>query len=158
MQENNRLTYYTKIVDSLTPFWMGTPWDFNGTTEIPRNGQIACGYFVTTLLRDAGMPIARIKTAQKAASEIIQATCLPASINRFGSLQALTHYLQSIPDHILMVIGLDYHVGFVYKRNGKAYFLHSTYLGSRCVMNEPLQSSQAIATSKSFYIGKIRSR
>src|SRR5205823_2478360 len=34
----------------LFPAWAGTPWDYNGTATRPREGKIACGYFVTTLL------------------------------------------------------------------------------------------------------------
>ena len=29
--------------------WMGTPWDFSGTSQVPRKGSIACGYFVSTV-------------------------------------------------------------------------------------------------------------
>ena len=31
------------VVDSLLPCWYGTPWDFNGITETPGQGKIACG-------------------------------------------------------------------------------------------------------------------
>ena len=34
--------------------WKKTAWDFNGTATKPGDGPIACGYFVTTLLRDIG--------------------------------------------------------------------------------------------------------
>ena len=37
--------------------WLGTPWDFNGTCETPGSGKIACGYFVSTILRDAGFQV-----------------------------------------------------------------------------------------------------
>src|SRR5262245_48861455 len=42
------------IVNDLFPFWYGTDWDFSGVTETPNQGKIACGYFVSTLLRDVG--------------------------------------------------------------------------------------------------------
>ncbi|MBC7852151.1 MAG: hypothetical protein IAF94_01845, partial [Pirellulaceae bacterium] len=37
--------------------WLGTPWDFNGTAKGPGGGKIACGYFVATVLKDAGFQV-----------------------------------------------------------------------------------------------------
>src|SRR4029453_1954809 len=53
------------IRDSLFVCWYGTAWDFNGITEEPGKGKIACGYFVTTILRDLGIPVKRYKHAQR---------------------------------------------------------------------------------------------
>ena len=47
------------ITNTIAPAWIGTKWDFNGITEVPQQGKIACGYFVTTVLRDAGLPAVR---------------------------------------------------------------------------------------------------
>jgi len=33
--------------------WLGTDYDFNGTTDTPGTGKIACGYYVSTVMRDA---------------------------------------------------------------------------------------------------------
>ena len=38
------------LTDKIFPYWYGTDWDFNGTTQKPNEGKIACGYFVTCLL------------------------------------------------------------------------------------------------------------
>jgi len=35
------------IYKEIFPSWYGTPWNFNGTTEVPQQGKIACGYFVS---------------------------------------------------------------------------------------------------------------
>jgi hypothetical protein len=69
------LLYGRFIVDSIIPYWFGTKWNFYGTTEVPRNGSIACGYFVTTVLRDAGLRINRIKLAQAASEEMMKSVC-----------------------------------------------------------------------------------
>src|SRR5678815_5098001 len=37
------------IYSEIFPSWYGTAWDFNGTTEVPQQGKIACGYFVSTV-------------------------------------------------------------------------------------------------------------
>ena len=49
-----------QIVYELIPFWYRTRWSFEGHTEVPRNGTVACGYFVSTVLRDAGFKINRL--------------------------------------------------------------------------------------------------
>ena len=53
------------LINTLTkkvfPYWYGTPWSFNGHTEQPKNGSIACGFFVGTILRDIGFNIDRIR-------------------------------------------------------------------------------------------------
>src|SRR2546429_7045322 len=44
-------TFVTRsIYTEIFPSWYGTAWDFYGTTEVPQQGKIACGYFVTTVL------------------------------------------------------------------------------------------------------------
>lgn len=61
------------IVEEIIAYLIGTKWDYNRTTEIPRTGSIACEYFVTTVLRDAGVRLSRSKLAQLA-SEVDQAS------------------------------------------------------------------------------------
>ena len=56
--------FVDNIAQQIVPHWIGTPWDFNGITQSPGKGKIACGYFVTTVLRDAGVKINRVKMAQ----------------------------------------------------------------------------------------------
>src|SRR6188474_3208784 len=55
----NKQLLLNNIRDSLFTCWLGTPWDFYGTTQTPGKGKIACGYFVTTLLRDMGASVNR---------------------------------------------------------------------------------------------------
>lgn len=45
----------------------------NGTAERPGNDAIACGYFVATLLRDAGFVLDRVRFGQAAALRIQRA-------------------------------------------------------------------------------------
>ncbi len=42
------------LVNKIIPYWYGTPWDFNGHTDIPNESNVACGYFVSTPLRHMG--------------------------------------------------------------------------------------------------------
>ena len=41
---------FSNLADSVFPAWYGTKWDFNGHTNVPKEGLIACGYFVSTTL------------------------------------------------------------------------------------------------------------
>lgn len=60
------------VSNSLSRYWVGTPWDFNGTTVIPKEGTIACGFFVTTILQDMSLHLNRTKLSTCAASEMMQ--------------------------------------------------------------------------------------
>jgi len=71
------------IYAEIFPNWYGTGWDFNGTTEVPRQGKIACGYFVTTVLRDAGWKVQRARLAQQASENIVLSLTSEPYIKRF---------------------------------------------------------------------------
>lgn len=154
IQESKSFLYHA-LNDSIFHYWYGTPWDFNGTTQEPGNGLIACGYFVTTTLRDAGIPLQRVYLAQQRAGDIINQLCKPASIKTVYSGEALQTYLDQYPDGSLLLIGLDKHVGFLSKENGKTYFIHANYLGDRTVVKEEIGDSEAIFHSSIFALGDI---
>jgi len=63
------------LKDSMNTYWENTHWDFYGTTQKPRCGNIACGYFVTTVLRDLDFNIPRIEWAKVAAEIFIRKFC-----------------------------------------------------------------------------------
>ena len=63
--ENVRTAFANHLVDKIIPHWYGTPWSFGGHTAIPNQGKIACGYFISTTLRDMGINLNRYKLAQK---------------------------------------------------------------------------------------------
>lgn len=144
------------IVDNLITHWYGTSWDFNGITEEPGKGQIACGYFVTTLLRDAGYSLQRIKLAQSPALVIIEKVADKKSIRHF-SLQPVSK-VDSVVKSMgkgLYVVGLDFHVGFLYCDGATVYFIHSNYIRRQGVVKESILTSAAFANSKYRVIGKI---
>lgn len=143
------------LSDSIFPYWYGTTWDFNGITQTPRKGDIACGYFVTTTLRDVGIQLQRYKLAQQGAADIAKKLCEPNSIKWFKSVESLANHLESKGENQLYVIGLDYHVGFVLRENGESYFVHSNYIDRMGVIREKLESSAAIGASKAFVVGNL---
>src|SRR5688572_16738148 len=118
--------FTNSVVNELIAYWYGTPWDFNGITQQPGKGQIACGYFVTTVLRDAGYKINRVKVAQMPASEIIRQVADKSTIRAF-SLQTVGKVDSAVKKMGpgLYVVGLDYHVGFLFCDGAEVYFIHS---------------------------------
>ena len=144
------------VVEKLIAHWYGTTWDFNGITEEPRKGQIACGYFVTTILRDAGFAIQRIKLAQSPASVIIEKVADKSSIHHF-SLKSV-NYVDSVVKSMgpgLYVVGLDFHVGFLCCDSANVYFIHSNYIRREGVVKELIRQSAAFGNSKYRVVGKI---
>jgi hypothetical protein len=144
-----------EIIGRFLPAWYGTPWDFNGTTRTPGQGTIACGYFVTTLLRDAGFLIPRVKWAQLAAEPMILKIAPQAK--RFSNMEVamIEEWLLSQGDG-LYAVGLDCHVGFITVQGGIARFVHSNYYQREIgVMAEPLNGNNPFAHSRYRVIGKL---
>jgi len=141
------------MTDSIFPYWYGTEWDFNGHTDKPNNGQIACGYFVSTTMRHSGIALNRYKLAQKAASDIIDNVCAKGSAKWFDDLDALTDHLNGRKDG-LFVLGLDYHVGFVLREGEDHFFIHSDYFNGK-VTKELLTNSTAANSTSRYYLGSI---
>lgn len=142
------------IRDSLFACWLGTPWDFNGTTEEPNNGKIACGYFVTTLLRDMGIKVSRIKHAQCASEEMIFAVCIKTTIVRCSN-ENISRFIQRINTPGLYLVGLDFHTGFILNDGNETYFIHANYTGKQVVEREIAVKSSVLANSKYRVIGKV---
>ena len=51
------------LFDSIFPYWYGTKWDYNGVTQEPRIGKIACGYFCDYNFRGCWLQIEQVKTS-----------------------------------------------------------------------------------------------
>ncbi|MDF1563178.1 MAG: hypothetical protein P1V51_09050 [Deltaproteobacteria bacterium] len=117
------------IAGELLPAWEGTPWAFHGTSETPGEGEIACGYLVSTVLRDAGLGVERVALARQASERIIQTLTDEAHIWRFRR-RPVSEVLARVREEGegLYLIGLDYHVGFLVNRGGKIEMCHSSVL------------------------------
>lgn len=145
----------TTITTDFFDQWYGTEWDFNGTTLTPRQGKIACGYFITTVLTDAGFKIPRVKWAQQASEYYIKK--MTTDIKRFSnqSADSLKSYFLSRPDG-LYVAGLDSHVGFVYKSGTSVTFTHASYYDpKKGVQTEQLTGNNPFAKSGYRVVGRI---
>jgi hypothetical protein len=148
--------FVTAITKNIIPSWIGTAWDFNGVTQTPQQGSIACGYFVTTVLQDGGVNLARIKLAQCASEQMITTLVTTKYISRFSNLP-ITSFVANVKNqgYGLYIVGLDNHTGFIYNDGTTVYFIHSTFVGTRNVQQEKAESSIVLASSKYKVLGKI---
>ena len=140
------------VVNDVFPFWYGTTWDFNGITETPRSGFIACGYFVSTTLKHAGFNLNRYKLAQQYSHSIVNT--LSADVKTFTNLPAMIAYLQTQPDN-LYTIGLDNHVGFINKKGSDITFIHSSYVSPGYVTSEQAAQSLVLTYSNLYVLGNV---
>ncbi len=140
--------------DKLYPSWYGTEWDFNGITESPGQGKIACGYFVSTTLKHAGLKLNRYKLAQQYSHSIVKSVC--TALVTFYEFEKMLAYLHQQPDD-LYVVGLDNHVGIIRKKGEAVYFIHSSYVFPSYVLSEQAQSSALLGSSSLYVLGNMTS-
>ena len=140
---------------SLMRCWLGTPWDFNGTASEPGGGQIACGYFVSTIMRDAGFKVERIRLAQQASQNILL-TFLPRSKLQINTGIDYSEYVEIVKakPYGIYIIGLDRHVGFLVHNADGLRFIHSGGLLKR-VVDEAEKDAYAIEKSNYRVIGNL---
>lgn len=136
-------------LDRLFTFWYGTKWDLNGTTTVPGRGKIACGYFVTTVLRDAGFPVERVKWAQLASESMIKNLTDEKHIRRFSGTD-LPDFIEALKKQGdgIYVVGLDTHTGFLKVAGESVTFIHSAGLNPQCVIREDAANSRTLRKSK----------
>jgi len=143
------------ITKDLMPAWNGTTWDFNGISEEPQKGSVACGMFVTIILKHAGFNISRIKSGRLASEVLIKK--LSTNIKRFSNIkmEKVIDYVKSNSDGIY-IVGLDTHVGFITKKGNELRFVHSNYYKPHVkVMSQKLTETSPLTDSHYRVIGKI---
>lgn len=145
---------FNKLTIDVLPSWYGTPWDFNGISNQPKKGQIACGYFVSTPLKHIGFNLNRYRVAQKGAKEIIETLAGKEGCKTFTNKEQIWKEVTNRPDGIY-IIGLSSHVGFIEKRKNMVYFTHSNYLTPCEVIREEFLTSPAIYLSHIYVLGDL---
>lgn len=147
-----RTYLHFKLTNEIFPAWYGTEWDYNGYSNFPRKGQIACGYFVSTTLKHIGINVNRFDLAKKYSSSIVRT--LTEKSTTFNTIEQLFAFLKDEKDDIF-VVGLSNHVGFIEKKAGKTYFIHANYMGPNGVEKEIAQESIPLNSSDVFVIGNL---
>ncbi len=148
---------FQTMTTKVFPAWYGTKWDYNGITTEPRKGHIACGYFVTTTLRDMGFALPRVRWAQLPSETMICEMTESCYIKRYrhSSISHIESQIKTWGDG-LYVVGMDSHVGFIVNTDGKLRFVHSDYFNAmRGVISERLNSDNPLKSSKYRVIGKV---
>ncbi|MBP7407822.1 MAG: hypothetical protein KA941_03605 [Flavobacteriales bacterium] len=153
--DSARVYVFDRITSDILPAWNGTPWDYNGITRTPGQGKIACGYFVNTLLQDAGFRLPRIKWSQMASEPITVKVSHRIKRFRDRSVTEVEAYIRSQGDGSYKV-GLDNHVGFIDNSGDEIRFVHSSYYGNATgVISEPLDGYNPLAHSRYRIVGSL---
>lgn len=127
---------YAKLINTIVPHWYGTPWDFNGHTNTPNDGEIACGYFVSTTLRHLDFNLNRYKMAQAAGLDEARLLQSKSDIKTYSNLsfKQLKHKINSVYSDGIYFVGLDNHVGYILIKDKELYFLHSSYCVDKVII------------------------
>jgi len=133
------------VVEELLPAWLGTTWDFYGTSQVPGEGTIACGYLVSTVLEHAGFAVERVHMAQQASEYIIRSLAPERVIHRFrhGDTTRVVAAVRGLGNGVYL-IGLDYHVGFLVVAGDEVTFCHSSYLPPGVAVCAPAATDPAM--------------
>ena len=150
--------FTTLLIDKIIPRWLGTPWSFEGHTSIPRYGEIACGYFVSTTLKDVGFNLDRYKFAQQLPIHEGKTLALGRSlleINSNSTNERIAILRDTLKEGIYF-IGFDQsHVGYIQKKNSNLFVIHSNYIGAEGVVIESIEDSQVFSYYNHIYIADI---
>ena len=147
-RQHARATLLAYLETSAFPAWEGTTWDFYGTTTTPREGKIACGYYVTTVLEQAGFKLQRVLLAQQASAYVVNTLARGTRVDWIrpaGNSEAVQEIKKRFGDG-LYVIGFDYHVGFLRLDGDRAAFCHSSFIDPGSVTCEDPVPSGAFAS------------
>jgi hypothetical protein len=146
LAESRRLL--ERVLPEMMRCWLGTPWDFNGTSEVPGEGKVACGYFVSTVLRDAGFRVDRFKLARQPSQNILLSFLPRESL----SLKVGAVY-ESYADDLdraepgIRIVGLDRHVAFLVTGPEGFRFIHSSGSKPWCVVDEARAEAEVLRRS-----------
>jgi hypothetical protein len=144
------------ILPEMMRCWRGHPWDYNGTATIPGEGKIACGYFVSVVMRDAGFDINRIKVAQQPSQNIIRTFVNDRTAYEVKSNTPYQDYVSHITNNYegIHIVGLDKHVAFIVIKDKEMRFIHSGGL-HLCVVDEDKNDAYALEHSNYRVISNI---
>jgi len=144
------------VMPEMMRCWLGTPYDFNGTAEKPGGGKVACGYFVSTVIRDAGFRVNRYKLAQQPSENILR-TFLKSDgclLKAGQDFESYTKWVEGMEPGVYLM-GLDSHVGFIVNGAEGTRFYHSSGWQKRGVVNEAGNKAGALRHSNWRMIGGL---
>ncbi len=139
------------------PAWLGTPWTMGGRSKVPKEGTIACGTFVGTVLHHSGFRLNRIKLGRLASEHIALSLTHNRNLRRYSNRPA-----REVVDDVqrwgygLYAVGLDTHAGLIFvNKAGQARFIHSSFYGAGTVVDEPLAGDNPFDFSRYRVVAKL---
>jgi hypothetical protein len=139
-----------QFVENVYPHWVGTPWDYNGYTNTPKQSSIACGYFVSTTLKHMGFNWNRYELAKMYSQQIVEDVC--DTVKVFNSINELYRFVNFGQNNIY-ILGLSSHVGIIVKHKNEVWFIHSNYYDLKGPDKEKIFESDALKDSDVFWCG-----
>lgn len=155
LKDEARTLALQAMTREIFPRWDETPWAFYGTTTTPGKGEIACGYFVSTTLVHAGFEVERVKLAQQASEKIVKTLVPKDQIRRFRD-KPISDVVDAVKagGEGLYVLGLDWHVSYLWNDGSEVWMCHSSPLGGDGVRCEAALTAEAMA-SRYHVMGKL---
>lgn len=153
-----KAVFTNHLVDKIIPHWYGTPWSFGGHTAVPNQGEIACGYFISTTLRDMGVKLNRYRLAQKSPIDEARSISCGSEIFKIEqeSPEKAISEIDALTREGVYFIGFDKsHVGYLLKRKGELFLIHSNYLYPSLVCMERIEESRAFKSYATFHLVEI---
>jgi len=154
--ENEARIVLEHTLPAMMRCWIGTKWDFNGTASKPGKGKIACGYFVSTVLRDAGLDVNRYRLAQQPSSNIIH-TFIDKKHCTKNIGQDFELFVKDMAERTpgIYICGLDTHVAFIVKQGDDFRFIHSSGSKPWAVVDESPKEAGVLQRSKWRMLGNL---
>lgn len=137
----------TTTLPPMMEAWVGTRYSYSGTSQVPGEGRIACGYYVSTVLEHAGFSLDRVEVARQASEQIIRTIVPDPEIRRFRGRDRRKKVVAAVESEGpgLWVVGLDTHVGFLINDGERdVRFCHSTRRKRQGVVCEDAVSSPSL--------------
>ncbi len=154
--EDDARVVLEEALPGLMRCWLGTPWDFSGTAETPGEGKIACGYFVATVLKDAGFRVDRYRLAQQP-SQYIMETFLPKDALSLTMGRPYDEFADGLKVAApgIYIVGLDTHVGFLLVDAAGFRMIHSSGASPWAVVEEDRQAAEVLRRSNWRMLGNF---
>ncbi|MBI1226268.1 MAG: hypothetical protein GC192_13625 [Bacteroidetes bacterium] len=146
------------LVDEIIPHWYGTTWSFDGHTDQPQQGEIACGYFVSTTLQQVGLNVNRFQLAQQKPENEAKSLAVGTKIIEMegaNSAENIAQIKSKTSDGIYFVGLGQSHVGYLLKRKNELFFIHSSYFTPGTVTVELASKSPVFCAYSHYYIVEL---
>jgi len=149
------------ILESVLPemmrCWLGTPWEFHGTASTPGEQGIACGYYVATVLRDAGFRLDRYQLAKQPSENILR-----SFLDRTSCVLTVGRDYEAFADDMdaaepgIYLVGLDTHVAFIIVGYDDGFrFIHASGSDPWCVVDEDRDEAVVLKRSRWRMLGNL---